>query len=117
MSFDISDKNLRKKAKYLCGSVCTCDHKRLGEACEIIRVIAHASDVQIDLAMKFLAHTHIPTRQSEFLKKYPSALFVEGVLQICPQEVDTNHKCEDNGYHHDCRVCKKMYWTEEVLKK
>lgn len=117
MSLDISDKDLHKKAKYLCGGVCTCDNKRLGEACDIIRVMARASDTHIKLAQKFLEHTHIPTRQSEFLKKYPNACSDEGVLRICPKDIDTNFECKDNGYYHDCRACRKTYWMEEALKK
>ena len=117
MSLDISDKDLRKKAKYLCGSVCTCDNKRLGEACGIIYAMARASDKNIELARKLLEHTHFPTRQTEFLKKYPNARSYEGVLEICPKDLNTNFECKDNGYYHDCRACRKTYWMEEALKK
>ena len=112
MSLDISDKDLRKKAKYLCGGVCTCDNKCLRDACHIIRVMAEVSDAQVELARRFLEQTIIPTRQSQFLKLHPKAVVKDGFLRICPALIDSDIACDQSV---TCDECAEKYWLEEVL--
>jgi len=55
----------------------------------------------------------VKTRQSEFLKMFPSAHVSIGLLNIRPCDVDIKvHKgCADFS---SCWTCRREYWTEEI---
>lgn len=52
----------------------------------------------------------IKTRQSEFLKMFPNAKIVDGVVTICPKNVETTLRCSMKS----CEKCSKEYWLAEV---
>ena len=59
----------------------------------------------------------IKTRQSEFLKQWPEALFREGILQICPASVSHGFRGKIGECvvePKDCQKCKRQFWLEEV---
>ena len=54
------------------------------------------------------------TRQSEFLKMYPNARMLNGVIDICPKHVDGNcDRCRIYA-KRPCIECHKDYWLQEV---
>lgn len=53
------------------------------------------------------------TRQSEFLEQHPnSKLGKDGVIFLCPQDVDTTVEC--NLDRSNCPECRQKYWNEAV---
>lgn len=59
------------------------------------------------------------TRQSEFLKMFPTArLDYDGVLVVCPADVDINKRDADDGECLSplggCENCCREFWTQEV---
>lgn len=56
----------------------------------------------------------IKTRNSEFLKHYPSANVLDnGVVSVCPKLIE-HYSPSANCYDIDCYDCKTEYWMQEV---
>lgn len=54
------------------------------------------------------------TRQDEFLKMYPNARMLNGIISICPKLVDGNcDRCRIYA-KRSCTECHKDYWLQEV---
>lgn len=53
------------------------------------------------------------TRQSEFLKQFPYASCLDGVVVICPKVVDTYFSCPADA-NINCSACKYGFWLQEV---
>ena len=52
------------------------------------------------------------THQKLMIRHFPHAMRLkDGVLDICPERVDTRFKCR---FFSDCNDCKKKYWSQEV---
>lgn len=56
----------------------------------------------------------VKTRQSEFLKMFPAAKTMGGVITICPNEIDSTYRNMEYCDHSFCEECCKKYWNEEV---
>lgn len=56
----------------------------------------------------------IKTRQSEFLKMFPNAKTMGGVIAICPNDIDSTYRNMEYCDHSFCEECGKKYWNEEV---
>lgn len=54
----------------------------------------------------------IKTRQDRFLKLFPNAEVWNGVIKICPNEIDM--KSGINCGAQSCDTCRKNYWLAEV---
>lgn len=54
------------------------------------------------------------TRQSEFLKMFPNAKTMGGVIAICPNDIDSTYRNMEYCDHSFCEECGKKYWNEEV---
>lgn len=55
------------------------------------------------------------TRQSVFLEQWPNTkICVDGVLDFCPQELDTHHLCKSTGIVMHCQSCRREFWMQEV---
>lgn len=54
------------------------------------------------------------TRQSEFLKMFPNAKTMGGVIAICPNDIDSTYRNMEYCNHSFCEECRKKYWNEEV---
>lgn len=60
------------------------------------------------------AHQH-KTRQSVFLEQYPNAkVFVDGVLDFCPQELDSHYPCQSTDIEMRCQSCRREFWMQKV---
>lgn len=55
----------------------------------------------------------VKTRQSEFLKQYPNARVVTGVISICPYELGLIDVC-DSEHRKLCCECCSDFWLQEV---
>ena len=56
----------------------------------------------------------INTRQSEFLRMFPNAKTMGGVIAICPNDIDSTYRNMEYCDHSFCEECGKKYWNEEV---
>lgn len=56
----------------------------------------------------------VKTRQSEFLKMFPNAKTMGGVIAICPNDIDSTYRNIEYCDHSFCEECGKKYWNEEV---
>ncbi len=55
------------------------------------------------------------TRQSKFLERWPNAkVFVDGVLDFCPQELDSHYQCQSTDVEMRCQSCRRKFWMQEV---
>lgn len=55
------------------------------------------------------------TRQSVFLAQWPNAkVFVDGVLDFCPQELDQCYPCRSTDVEMHCQSCRREFWSQEV---
>ena len=54
----------------------------------------------------------IKTRQDRFLKLFPNAEVWNGVIKVCPNEIDIESGI--NCGKQSCDTCRKNYWFEEV---
>ena len=74
----------------------------------------HAEDA-IEIVQKWSnkhpSHSLPKTRQSEFLKIFPTALMTNNVIDIMPCEIidEELERCSGN-----CAVCRKIFWLTEA---
>ncbi len=55
------------------------------------------------------------TRQSVFLERWPNAkVFVDGVLDFCPLELDECYPCQSTDIKMRCQSCRREFWMQEV---
>lgn len=55
------------------------------------------------------------TRQSVFLEQYPNArVFVDGILDFCPLELDEYYPCQPTDVAMCCQSCRREFWMQEV---
>lgn len=55
------------------------------------------------------------TRQSVFMEQWPNAkVFVDGVLDFCPQELDSHYQCQSTDIEMRCQSCRRKFWMQEV---
>lgn len=55
------------------------------------------------------------TRQDVFMKQWPNAkVFVDGVLDFCPRELDSSYPCQSTDVEMRCQSCRRKYWMQEV---
>lgn len=73
-----------------------------------------AEDVVKEVEKWSSAHSR-KTRQSVFLEHWPNAkVFVDGVLDFCPQELDGHYPCQSTGVEMRCQSCRRKFWMQEV---
>ena len=63
---------------------------------------------------KWSAEHPIKTRQSEFLKMFPNADIRNGIILICPREINKNSVTSEECDKLTCFECQKEYWVAEV---
>ena len=53
------------------------------------------------------------TRQSVFLEQLPNAkVFVDGVLDFCPQELNSHYPCQSTDIEMRCQSCRREFWMQ-----
>lgn len=73
------------------------------------------TDFAIRTVQKWSDEHPIKTRQSEFLKMFPNAPFLNGenvALNLCPKDLDSTFQCI--APNRSCLNCKCEYWMAEV---
>ena len=76
-----------------------------------------SAEEKVSIVERWAAKHPAKTRQSEFLKQWPEALFREGILQICPACVTRSFRGrvgECVVEPKNCQKCKKDFWLAEV---
>ena len=66
----------------------------------------------VEIVEKWAKEHPKKTRQSEFLKMFPRAELVCGVLNIRPCELDSDIECISKD--EKCYVCQERFWFEEI---
>jgi hypothetical protein len=70
---------------------------------------------QIAIVEEWSAAHPRKTRQSVFLEQWPNAkVFVDGVLDFCPQELDSRYPCQSTDVEMRCQSCRRKFWMQEV---
>ncbi len=70
---------------------------------------------QIAIVEEWSAAHPRKTRQSVFLGQWPNAkVFVDGVLDFCPQELDSHYPCQSTDIEMRCQSCRRKFWMQEV---
>lgn len=74
-------------------------------------------EILVQIVEKWAAEHPAKTRQSEFLKIFPNARIVDGVITIEPCDID-NKRCGEGSKwcddHTGCEGCREDYWLTEV---
>lgn len=72
----------------------------------------------VAIVEQWAAEHPIKTRQSEFLKQYPTADADEnGVLEVCPALLFASHRGKKGGcstLNRSCDDCRKEFWLAEA---
>ena len=70
---------------------------------------------QIAIVEEWSAAHPRKTRQEVFLEQWPNAkVFVDGVLDFCPQELDSRYQCQSTIIEMSCKSCRRKFWMQEV---
>lgn len=86
-------------------------NKIVGGSCAVW-CFAHPQEV-VPIVEQWAREHPRPTRQSEFLKQWPNASLVDGVLMLYPCCVDTELKCNLCG-EDKCTECCREFWMQEI---
>ena len=109
-------KFLKEKTR-MCNSVncceCPLDIENNGKRvnCQVIE--RDYTEEAVSIVEKWSKDHPFETRQSKFLKAYPSADVTDGVLFICPRRVDLNCLSEKECRKIICPECMKKYWLSK----
>lgn len=107
---------IRQEAMHIhnwCTEQCDCVHCDFGRdnrTCKISGIPAQWFDDEDHSAN---AGKKAETRQERFLEMFPHADVRNGVLAICPGNVDVRLVCNEQG---SCRGCLKEYWLAKEEK-
>ena len=72
----------------------------------------HAAEDVVKTVHEWVDGIPKKTLQQIFLKHFPNANVLRcGVLDMCPERIDTTFQCT---FFCDCNDCKKKYWSQEV---
>lgn len=67
----------------------------------------------VTIVEKWSAEHPSNTRQDEFMKHYPSAKCIDGIVAICPKMIDASLSCPGRA-DIDCPNCRREFWMQEV---
>ena len=103
--------------KRLCGSYKGCVGCPFGAAdCVVRDMTSENTCKRIVAAVEQWSKEHPrKTRQSVFLEQWPDAkVFVDGVIDLCPQELNSHYPCQSTDYEMRCQTCRREFWMQEV---
>lgn len=106
-----------EKTKYrLCRSKDSCfecplqDKENCGCIADTIEYVENA----VPIVEQWAKEHPVKTRQSEFLKLFPNAQKLDGIINICPILIDEGYKSTSECLGTRCNVCRQLFWNEEV---
>ena len=74
-----------------------------------------AAEEVVQLVEEWTKESPRKTRQDAFLEQWPNAkVFVDGVLDICPLELDECYTCQSTDLKMRCQSCRRDFWMQEV---
>lgn len=99
-----------------CGACSLCDFCAQDYSEQVTYQVAEQA---IANAEQWAKEHPIKTRQSEFLKMFPSALIDGGSLCICPKILDPKTYSTDTGCSQicngiTCKACRRDFWLKEI---
>lgn len=100
-----------KEFKRMCDSfnLADCSDCPLYENCDILRPSDEDLRYRVDVVEKWSKEHPVKTRQSEFLKMFPNAPIIAGVMTMCPQIVAPASDCD-----RKCTECRKRFWLSPI---
>lgn len=109
-----------EEAKRMCDHIGDCEECPLKSensiACKLsfptIRI--DNPETMVAIVEKWASEHPVKTRQSEFLKMFPSPAYCDSYIDICPQQVQRNYTPEEGCEKTTCHECEKAYWLAEV---
>lgn len=88
---------------------------RNGLFCAVGKESTLDAKYQIDIVEKWSSEHPLKTRQDVFLEQWPNAkVFVDGVLDICPLELDECYTCQSTDLKMRCQSCRRDFWMQVV---
>jgi hypothetical protein len=98
------------------GDRCTgCPASNACGCCAVGQESTLDATAQIAIVEEWSAAHPRKTRQSVFLEQWPNAkVFVDGVLDFCPQELDSRYPCQSTDVEMRCQSCRRKFWMQEV---
>lgn len=98
-----------------------CDSNKYCSSCEAIGVCQNdceKAEQMVEIVGKWANEHKVKehpkkTRQNEFLKMFPNAVLIDGVLIFAPCNVDKTIG-GDSCSKTTCEECARKYWTEEI---
>lgn len=66
----------------------------------------------VEIVQKWSDENPTKTRQGELLKMFPDVKLLNGVVGICPRDIDKEIEC--CAPQKSCFVCEKEFWLSEV---
>lgn len=107
-----------KERQRLCQTYTRCSECPVGndnDGCKFNTVSGYEAAEQIRLLEEWSATHPCKTRQDLFLEQWPNAkVFVDGILDICPIELDGHYSCKSTDTKMRCQTCRREFWTQEV---
>ena len=70
---------------------------------------------QVAIVEKWSTEHPRKTKQDVFLEQWPNAkVFVDGVLDICPLELEECYTCQSTDLKMRCQSCRRDFWMQVV---
>lgn len=110
----MDDKIFLSKLQNMCDKMESCDTcplgkmKREGKLQSCVIIDNKYIDEYVNTVSEYTSRI---TRQSLFLDMYPAATIKDGVLDLCPNAIDSSYQCT----RAHCSYCKKEYWLHQIL--
>lgn len=76
--------------------------------------IIEKTERSVQIVEEWAKEHPVNTRQNEFLKQYPNASIIDGVLIICPMAIDKALDDPKRCRETTCHKCLEKYWLAEV---
>lgn len=74
-----------------------------------------AAEEVVQLVEEWTKESPRKTRQDAFLEQWPNAkIFVDGVLDICPLELEECYTCQSTDLKMRCQSCRRDFWMQVV---
>ena len=102
----------------MCDSQTSCDfctiNKNLSQHNLCGGKVKNNPEKSVAIVEKWSAEHPVKTRENEFLKIFPNAEIQDGVIRICPRNIDQNSVTSEECDKSECFECQKKYWFAEV---
>ncbi len=103
-----------KQLDRICKSHVSCESCPLEDGTCSIRHIGRNGESVVKIVEQWAKDHPVKTRQSEFLKMFPDAGTGEGILIVCPSQIDPKNVNSVYCNRNACFECRNNYWLTEV---